>query len=66
MRWQAEIGGLGLRSQRHVGRLSLVGALATFHPVFLAGLKLPPLIWWNNLHRTMAAVDDLGCRKLLG
>jgi hypothetical protein len=34
-------------------------------PVFGAGLKLPPVIWWNNLQRIMAAVDDLGCRELL-
>ncbi len=35
-------------------------------PVFAAGLKLPPVIWWNNFQRIMAAVDDLGCRELLG
>ena len=34
--------------------------------VFGAGLKLPPVIWWNNFQRIMAAVDDLGCRELLG
>ena len=34
-------------------------------PVIQAGLKLPPVIWWNNFHHIMAAVDDLGCRELL-
>ena len=38
----------------------------TTTPVFQAGLKLPPMIWWNNFQRIMAAVDDLGCRELLG
>ena len=38
----------------------------TVTPVFGAGLKLPPVIWWNNFQRIMAAVDDLGCRDLLG
>lgn len=38
----------------------------TMTPVFAAGLKLPPVIWWNNFQRIMAAVDDLGCRVLLG
>jgi hypothetical protein len=27
---------------------------------------IPPVIWWNNLERVMLAVDDLGCRELLG
>lgn len=38
----------------------------TTTPVFQAGLKLPAVIWWNNFQRIMAAVDDLGCRELLG
>jgi hypothetical protein len=38
----------------------------TFTPVFQAGLMIPPVIWWNNFQRIMAAVDDLGCRDLLG
>ncbi|MFO1024559.1 MAG: phosphotransferase [Acetobacteraceae bacterium] len=37
-----------------------------FTPVFATGLKLHPVIWWNNYQRVMAAVDDLGCRDLLG
>ncbi len=45
-------------------RLSVL--LHTITPVFMAGLKLPPVIWWNNFQRIMAAVDDLGCRELLG
>jgi hypothetical protein len=45
-------------------RLSVLWHTAT--PVFQAGLKLPPGIWWNNFQRVMAAVDDLGCRELLG
>ncbi len=44
-------------------RLSVLWQAAT--PVFQAGLKLPPVIWWNHFHRVMAAVDDLGCRELL-
>jgi Ecdysteroid kinase-like family len=38
----------------------------TITPVFQAGLKLPPVIWWNNFQRIMAAVDDLECRALFG
>ncbi len=45
-------------------RLSVLWHTTT--PVFQAGLKLPPVIWWNNFQRIMAAVDDLGCRELLG
>jgi hypothetical protein len=45
-------------------RLSVLWHTVT--PVFQAGLKLPPVIWWNNYQRIMAAVDDLGCRDLLG
>jgi hypothetical protein len=37
----------------------------TMTPVFGAGLKIPPVIWWNHFHHIMAAVDDLGCRELL-
>ena len=38
----------------------------TLTPVFQAGLKLPPVVWWNNFQRIMSAVDDLDCRELLG
>lgn len=34
--------------------------------VFGAGLQLPPVVWWNSFQLIMAAVDDLGCRELLG
>jgi hypothetical protein len=37
----------------------------TITPVFQAGLTLPPVLWWHNFQRIMAAVDDLGCRELL-
>lgn len=45
-------------------RLSVLWHTVT--PVFQAGLRLPSVIWWNNFQRIMAAVDDLGCRELLG
>jgi Ecdysteroid kinase-like family len=45
-------------------RLSVLWHTVT--PMFFAGLKLPPVIWWNHFHHIMAAVDDLGCRELLG
>lgn len=35
-------------------------------PVWQWSVNIPPLIWWNNLERVMAAVDDLGCEELLG
>ena len=35
-------------------------------PVWQHAYGIPPVIWWNNLERTMLAVDDLGCRELLG
>jgi hypothetical protein len=44
-------------------RLSVLWQSLT--PVLFVGFKLPPVIWWNNLQRIMAAVDDLGCRELL-
>ncbi|BBO09443.1 MULTISPECIES: phosphotransferase [Bradyrhizobium] len=34
-------------------------------PVWQWSINLPPLIWWNNLERIFAAVDDLGCEELL-
>ncbi len=45
-------------------RLSMLWIAVT--PLFAAGLKLPPLYWWDNFLRVMAAVDDLECRDLLG
>ncbi len=34
-------------------------------PVWQWSVNIPPLIWWNNLERVFAAVDDLGCEELL-
>ena len=44
-------------------RLSALWQIVT--PVHQASLKIPPVIWWNNLERAFLAVDDLGCRDLL-
>jgi hypothetical protein len=35
-------------------------------PLFLATHGIPPVVWWSHLERIMLAVDDLGCRELLG
>ena len=35
-------------------------------PVWQWSINIPPVIWWNNLERIFAAVDDLGCEELLG
>ncbi len=35
-------------------------------PVWQAAYDIPPVIWWNNMERVFLAVDDLGCRDLLG
>jgi hypothetical protein len=35
-------------------------------PLSQAIADIPPVIWWNNLERILLAVDDLGCRELLG
>jgi hypothetical protein len=45
-------------------RLSVLWQATT--PVWQAGIDLPPVIWWNNFERIMLAVEDLGCRELLG
>jgi hypothetical protein len=39
--------------------------LQTIVPVFHAGFKFPPVVWWDNFQHIMAAIDDLGCRELL-
>jgi thiamine kinase-like enzyme len=44
-------------------RLSVLWQIAT--PINQASIKIPPVIWWNNLERIFLAVDDLGCRALL-
>jgi Phosphotransferase enzyme family len=38
----------------------------TTTPLWQAAAKIPPMIWWNNLERIFLAVDDWGCRELLG
>ena len=45
-------------------RLATLIQIAT--PVWQAVLGIPTWIWWNNFERVMLAVDDLGCRDLLG
>jgi phosphotransferase family enzyme len=45
-------------------RLSALWQIVT--PVFQAGANIPTVIWWNNFERIFMAVDDLGCRELLG
>jgi hypothetical protein len=45
-------------------RLSVLWQIIT--PVWQATNNIPPVIWWNNLERVLLAVDDLGCRDLLG
>ncbi|MCK1743362.1 phosphotransferase [Bradyrhizobium sp. 139] len=34
-------------------------------PVWQWSINVPPLIWWNNMERVFAAVDDLGCEEFL-
>jgi hypothetical protein len=34
-------------------------------PVWQAAAGIPPVIWWNNLERSLLAVDDLDCHALL-
>jgi len=45
-------------------RLAVLWLLA--RPAFQAASDLPPVLWWNNFERILLAVDDLGCRELLG
>jgi hypothetical protein len=35
-------------------------------PPMLAAIKLPPTLWMNHLARITMAIEDLGCRELLG
>ena len=44
-------------------RLSVLWLLARH--VWQAASNIPPLIWWNNLERTLLAIDDPGCADLL-
>jgi hypothetical protein len=34
-------------------------------PIWMRAVRIPPVIWWNNLERIHLAADDLGCRELL-
>lgn len=45
-------------------RLSVLWLIAT--PVWQHANGIPPVIWWNNFERVHLAVEDLGCRELLG
>jgi hypothetical protein len=45
-------------------RLSVLWHITT--PVRQHAFNIPPVIWWNNMERIFLAVDDLGCRELLG
>ena len=38
----------------------------TMKPVWQHAWAIPPSIWWPHLARIHMAVDDLGCRELLG
>jgi len=49
---------------RNPSTASALWQIAT--PVFQAGANIPTVIWWNNFERILMAVDDLGCRELLG
>jgi hypothetical protein len=44
--------------------LSVLWLIAT--PVWQHANGIPSVIWWNNFERAHLAVDDLGCRELLG
>jgi hypothetical protein len=44
-------------------RLAVLMQLAT--PLLGCNIRVPPVVWWNHLEHTTAAVDDLGCRDLL-
>jgi hypothetical protein len=35
-------------------------------PIWLRAVGIPAGIWWSHLERIHLAVDDLGCRELLG
>jgi hypothetical protein len=40
--------------------------LLMLRPIWQATHNLPARVWWLNLERIMLAVEDLGCRDLLG
>ena len=39
---------------------------ATTIPIWQHAAGIPPVIWWHHLDRIHLAIDDLGCRELLG
>jgi hypothetical protein len=45
-------------------RLSALWQATT--PIWQVNGKIPPVIWWHILERTFHAIDDVGCRELLG
>lgn len=45
-------------------RLSVLMQIMT--PVWQMTSDIPPWVWWHHFARIMMAVDDLGCRELLG
>ena len=57
------VGGYDRRALEADYRLSVLWQITT--PVWQAAYEIPPVIWWNNLGRSLLAVDDLGCRELL-
>lgn len=56
--------GYGRRALDDDYRLSVLWQIAT--PVWQAANNIPSGIWWHHLERTFLAIDDLGCRDLLG
>jgi thiamine kinase-like enzyme len=58
------IGGYDRRALQNDYRLSVLWSIT--RPIGQAANNIPPRVWWHNLERIMLAVDDLGCRDLLG
>ena len=58
------VGGYDRRALDDDYRLSTLWQITW--PMWQEAFNIPPVIWWNNLERVLLAVDDLGCRDLLG
>jgi hypothetical protein len=58
------VSGYDRRALQDDYRLSVLWLITA--PVWQHSNGIPPVIWWNNLERVFLAVDDLGCRELLG
>lgn len=56
--------GYSRRALREDYRLAVLWEIT--RPIWLRAANIPPGIWWNHLERIHLAVDDLGCRELLG